>query len=339
MTQCRSYQPLPEGSDLSKMKFSGILERVGDTPLVDISTLSPNENVEIWAKLEGENPTGSAKDRIAKYMINRAEKDGSLQPGQTILEPSSGNTGIAIALIGTLRGYPVKVIMPDAVSEERIQLLEAFGAEIIFSPGDLGSNGAVQMAELLAQDNPQWFMPFQYENENNPLAHYETTGPEIIRDMPDISMFVSGLGTGGTLTGVGRSLKEHNPNIRVIAAAPHPGDLVQGLRALEDGYIPPVFDESVLDGRIVVDSETSFRTTRELTQKTGIFAGISAGAVIRAAQRAAEKTASSDRDASGSIKTKIVCLLADGGWKYLSTGLWSRDYDEIRETVGEKLWW
>ena len=339
MTQCRSYQPLPEGSDLSKMKFSGILERVGDTPLVDISTLSPNENVEIWAKLEGENPTGSAKDRIAKYMINRAEKDGSLQPGQTILEPSSGNTGIAIALIGTLRGYPVKVIMPDAVSEERIQLLEAFGAEIIFSPGDLGSNGAVQMAEQLAQDNPQWFMPFQYENENNPLAHYETTGPEIIRDMPDISMFVSGLGTGGTLTGVGRRLKEHNPNIRVIAAAPHPGDLVQGLRALEDGYIPPVFDESVLDGRIVVDSETSFRTTRELTQKTGIFAGISAGAVIRAAQRAAEKTDSSGEDASGDLKTKIVCLLADGGWKYLSTGLWSRDYDEIRETVGEKLWW
>ena len=321
------------------MKFSGILERVGDTPLVDISTLSPNENVEIWAKLEGENPTGSAKDRIAKYMINRAEKDGSLQPGQTILEPSSGNTGIAIALIGTLRGYPVKVIMPDAVSEERIQLLEAFGAEIIFSPGDLGSNGAVQMAEQLAQDNPQWFMPFQYENENNPLAHYETTGPEIIRDMPDISMFVSGLGTGGTLTGVGRSLKEHNPNIRVIAAAPHPGDLVQGLRALEDGYIPPVFDESVLDGRIVVDSETSFRTTRELTQKTGSFAGISAGAVIRAAQRAAEKTPNSDKDASGNIKTKIVCLLADGGWKYLSTGLWSRDYDEIREAVGEKLWW
>ncbi|MEC7788480.1 MAG: cysteine synthase family protein [Chloroflexota bacterium] len=321
------------------MKFSGILERVGDTPLVDISILSPNENVEIWAKLEGENPTGSAKDRIAKYMINRAEQDGSLQPGQTILEPSSGNTGIAIALIGTLRGYPVKVIMPDAVSEERIQLLEAFGAEIIFSPGDLGSNGAVQMAEQLAQDNPEWFMPFQYENENNPLAHYETTGPEIIHDMPDISMFVSGLGTGGTLTGVGRSLKEHNPDIRVIAAAPHPGDLVQGLRALEDGYIPPVFDESVLDGRIVVDSETSFRTTRELTQKTGIFAGISAGAVIRAAQRAAEKTASSDEDAPGNSKAKIVCLLADGGWKYLSTGLWSRDYDEIRETVGEKLWW
>ncbi len=321
------------------MKFRGILERVGDTPLVDISVLSPNKNVEIWAKLEGENPTGSAKDRIAKYMINRAEQDGSLQPGQTILEPSSGNTGIAIALIGTLRGYPVKVIMPDAVSEERIQLLEAFGAEIIFSPGDLGSNGAVQMAEKLAHKNPQWFMPFQYENKNNPLAHYETTGPEIIRDMPDISMFVSGLGTGGTLTGVGRSLKEHNSDIRIIAAAPHPGDLVQGLRALEDGYIPPVFDESVLDGRIVVDSETSFRTTRELTQRTGIFAGISAGAVIRAAQRAAEKITSTPDETSSNAKVKIVCLLADGGWKYLSTGLWSRDYDEIRETVGEKLWW
>ncbi|HIE84514.1 MAG TPA: cysteine synthase family protein [Dehalococcoidia bacterium] len=319
------------------MKYESILDRVGNTPLIDISVLSPNPNVEIWAKLEGENPTGSSKDRIAKYMIRHAESEGLLRPGQTIIEPSSGNTGIAISLIGTLRGYPVKVVMPEAVSIERIQLLEAFGAEIIFSPGDLGSNGAVKLATDLAQKNPEWFMPFQYENENNPKAHYETTGQEIIDDLPDINMFVSGLGTGGTLTGVGRRLKEFNPDIKVIAAAPHPGDLVQGLRALEDGYIPPVFDETLLDGRIVVDSETSFRTTRELTRQTGIFAGISAGAVIRAAQRAAEKI-EIDSTKNGT-STKIVCLLADGGWKYLSTGLWSEDYENIREAVSEKLWW
>ncbi len=319
------------------MKYESILDRVGNTPLIDISVLSPNPNVEIWAKLEGENPTGSSKDRIAKYMIRHAESEGLLRPGQTIIEPSSGNTGIAISLIGTLRGYPVKVVMPEAVSIERIQLLEAFGAEIIFSPGDLGSNGAVKLATDLAQKNPEWFMPFQYENENNPKAHYETTGQEIIDDLPDINMFVSGLGTGGTLTGVGRRLKEFNPDIKVIAAAPHPGDLVQGLRALEDGYIPPVFDETLLDGRIVVDSETSFRTTRELTRQTGIFAGISAGAVIRAAQRAAEKI-EIDSPKNGT-STKIVCLLADGGWKYLSTGLWSEDYENIREAVSEKLWW
>lgn len=319
------------------MKYSGILDRVGNTPLIDISVLSPNPTVQIWAKLEGENPTGSGKDRIAKYMISHAESEGLLQPGQTILEPSSGNTGIAISLIGTLRGYPVKVVMPDAVSIERIQLLEAFGAEIIFSPGHLGSNGAVELATDLAKKNPEWFMPFQYENENNPKAHYETTGQEIIEDLPDIDIFVSGLGTGGTLTGVGRRLKEFNSDIKVIAAAPHPGDLVQGLRALEDGYIPPVFDETVLDGRIVVDSETSFRTTRELTRQTGIFAGISSGAVIRAAQRAAEKIEVGNTDNEPS--TKIVCLLADGGWKYLSTGLWSEDYENIREAVSEKLWW
>ncbi|MEE2875807.1 MAG: cysteine synthase family protein [Chloroflexota bacterium] len=319
------------------MKYEGILDRVGNTPLIDISVLSPRPNVEIWAKLEGENPTGSSKDRIAKYMIGHAESEGLLRPGQTILEPSSGNTGIAISLIGTLKGYPVKVVMPDAVSIERVQLLQAFGAEIIFSPGNLGSNGAVELATNLARKNPTWFMPFQYENENNPKAHYETTGQEIIDDLPDINMFVSGLGTGGTLTGVGRRLKEFNPDIKVIAAAPHPGDLVQGLRALEDGYIPPVFDETILDGRIVVDSETSFRTTRELTRQTGIFAGISAGAVIRAAQRAAEKI---EIDSTkNETSAKIVCLLADGGWKYLSTGLWSEDYENIREAVSEKLWW
>jgi cysteine synthase len=311
------------------MKYRSVVDMIGNTPLVDVSVMSPNPRVEIWAKLEGENPTGSVKDRIAKYMIEDGERTGRLTPGATIVEPSSGNTGIALAMIGGLRGYRVKIVMPDAVSRERTQLLQAYGAEIILSPGDLGSNGAVRMATEIRDANPDWVMLFQYENEMNPRAHYETTAPEIIADLPDLDVFVAGLGTGGTLTGNGRRLKEHNPAIRVVAAAPHPGDLVQGLRALEDGYIPPVFDDTVLDGRIVVDSKTSFAMTKELTQKTGVFAGVSSGSVVRAAQRTAEKMESG----------KIVCLLADGGWKYLSTGLWNTDYEEIREQVAEKLWW
>ncbi|RLT42645.1 MAG: cysteine synthase family protein [Chloroflexi bacterium] len=311
------------------MKYASVIDLIGNTPLVDISVMSPSPRVEIWAKLEGQNPTGSGKDRIALFMINEAERSGRLKPGQTILEPTSGNTGIALAMIAQLRGYPMKVVLPDAVSEERINLLHAFGAEIIYSQGDLGTNGSVKMATEIAAEHPDWFMPFQYENAENPRAHYETTGPEIIRDLPTLDAFVSGLGTGGTLTGVGRRLKEYNPAIRVIAAAPHPGDMVQGLRALEDGYIPPVFDDTVLDGRIVVDSETSFATTKELTLKTGIFAGISAGSAVRAAQRTAERMESG----------QVVCLLADGGWKYLSTGLWSRDYADIAERVSEKMWW
>ena len=311
------------------MKADSLLDLIGNTPLVNISAMSPNPRVEIWAKLEGANPTGSVKDRIARHMVLHAESQGLLKRGVTILEPSSGNTGIALAMIGGLRGYHVKIVMPDAVSRERTQLLEAFGAEIILSPGADGSNGAVRMATQIRDEHPDWVMLFQYENEMNPRAHYDTTAPEIIADLPDLDVFVAGLGTGGTLTGVGRRLKEHNPAIRIVAAAPHPGDLVQGLRALEDGYIPPVFDDQVLDGRIVVDSATSFAVTKELTQKTGVFAGISSGSVVRTAQRTAERMESG----------KIVCLLADGGWKYLSTGLWSQDYEEIREAVAEKLWW
>ena len=311
------------------MRVASVLDLVGNTPLVEISQLSPNPNVQIFAKLEGQNPTGSLKDRVAKFMIEAAEADGSLKPGQTILEPSSGNTGIALALIASIRGYRLQVVIPDAVSRERIELLEAFGAEIIYSPGDLGTNGSVVMAREVAAEHLDWFMPFQYENEHNPRAHYETTAQEIIHDLPDVDAFVAGLGTGGTLTGVGRRLKEHNPAVRIIAAAPHPGDMVQGLRSLEEGYIPPVFDETVLDGRIVIDSETSFKVTRDLTRQTGIFAGISAGAAVRAAQRAAERMDSG----------KIVTLLADGGWKYLSTGLWTRSYQDVIEDIGEKLWW
>ncbi len=309
--------------------YENVLELVGNTPLVEIAVLSPKPEVRIFAKLEVQNPTGSVKDRIARQMIARAEREGALKPGQMILEPTSGNTGISLALIGRLRGYPVTVVMPDAVSAERTELLRAYGAEIIFSPGELGSNGSVAMAREVAAEHPDWFMPFQYENEDNPRAHYETTAEEIIADLPDVDVFVAGLGTGGTLTGVGRRLKEHNPAVRIVAAAPHPGDLVQGLRSLEEGYIPPVFDETVLDGRIVVDSASSFRATQELTERAGIFAGISSGAVIRAAQRVAERM----------DEGKIVCLLADGGWKYLSTGLWTSDYEEIEESVSEKLWW
>ena len=307
----------------------GLLDRVGCTPIVEITELSPRPEVRMFAKLEGDNPTGSVKDRIAKFMIEAAERDGRLEPGQTILEPTSGNTGIALALIGRLRGYPVKVVLPDAVTRERVELLQAYGAEIISSPGELGTNGSVQMAERVAAEHPEWFMPYQYENEENPRAHYETTAPEIIADIPDVDVFVAGLGTGGTLTGVGRRLKEHNPAVRIVAAAPHPGDLVQGLRSLGEGYIPPVLDESVLDGRIVVDSATSFRATRELTERTGIFAGVSSGAVVRAAQKVAERME----------RGKIVCLLADNGWKYLSSGLWTRDYAEIEEDVATALWW
>lgn len=311
------------------MRYASVLEMVGHTPLVEISQLSPNPRVQIFAKLEGQNPTGSVKDRIAKFMIEAAERRGDLKPGQVICEPTSGNTGIGLSLIALLRGYQMKVVMPDAVSAERTELLRAFGAEIIYSPGDLGTNGSVARAKELRDEHPDWYFPFQYENEENPRAHYETTGPEIIEDLPDVTAFVAGLGTGGTLTGVGRRLKEHNPAVRIIAAAPHPGDMVQGLRSLEEGYIPPVFDDSILDGRIVVDSATSFAMTKELTQRTGIFGGISSGASVRAAQRTAERMESG----------KIVCLLADGGWKYLSTGLWSRDYEDIVEDVKEKLWW
>ena len=312
-------------------RFESIVDAIGDTPLVRLQTLSPNPEVTIWVKLEGENPSGSVKDRIARAMLDAARDDGSLAPGQTILEPTSGNTGLAIAMIGRLRGHPVRCVMPESVSVERRDLLVSFGAEVMLSPGDQGSNGAVRMAKEIYAQDPSVFMPMQYENAANPGAHYQTTGPEILRDCPEITHFVAGLGTGGTLTGVGRYLKEHKPSVRIVAAAPHPGDLVQGLRSLEEGYIPPVLDESVLDGRIVVDSRTSFAVTKALLEQEGVFAGISCGAAVRAAQRAAERLDSGH----------IVVLLADGGWKYLSTRLWAREYDEIAgdETIEGKIWW
>jgi len=311
--------------------YSSILGLIGNTPLVELQSLAPRPGVHIYAKLEGQNPTGSVKDRIARYMIEAGERSGELKPGATILEPTSGNTGIGLAMIGRIKGYKVVCVMPEAVSEERTALLRAFGAEIVYSPGDLGTNGSIAVAQEIVAANPgKYYFPYQYGNEANPRAHYETTGPEILRDLPATTAFVAGLGTGGTLTGTGRYLKEQNPAIRVIAAAPHPGDLVQGLRALEEGFIPPVFDESVLDGRIVVDSRSSFAMSRELTEREGLFVGISCGAVVRAALKAAERLEGEQH---------IVCLLADGGWKYLSSNLWTTDWEDQPGDVETKIWW
>ena len=312
------------------MRIASILEAVGNTPLVRLHNLSPSEDVRFFAKLEGQNPTGSVKDRIAKYMIEDAEQRGELKPGKVILEATSGNTGIGLAFIGRLKGYRVKAVMPDNLSEERTQLLRAFGAEIVYSDGRYGTNGAIAMAqEMVAAEPDVYFMPYQYGNPANPRAHYETTGPEILRDLPEIDVFVAGLGTGGTLTGAGRYLKERKPGVKIVATAPHPGDLVQGLRSLEDGFIPEVFDESVLDGKIVVDSRTAFAAAKELTEKEGVFAGISAGAVLRTAQRVARRLE----------RGNVVLLLADGGWKYLSTDLWTKEYEELPEDIDSKMWW
>ncbi|HEY8837335.1 MAG TPA: cysteine synthase family protein, partial [Dehalococcoidia bacterium] len=297
---------------------------------VGLPHTSPNPNVKIYAKLEGQNPSGSVKDRIAKYMIERGEQDGSLTHDKIVLEPTSGNTGIALAMIGRVKSYQVMVVIPESVSEERSQLLRAYGAEVVYSEGLKGTNGSIAVAKQMVAEAPQrFFMPYQYGNDANPLAHYETTGPEIVRDLPDVDVFIAGLGTGGTLTGAGRFLKEYNPNIKVIATVPHPGDLVQGLRSLEEGFIPPVLDETVLDGRVVVDSRTAFAATKELMQKEGIFAGISCGAVIKTAQRVASRMESG----------KIVVILADGGWKYLSTALWTMDFSDLPEDIDSKVWW
>jgi cysteine synthase B len=311
--------------------YSSVIDLIGNTPLVELRTFAPRADVHIYAKLEGQNPTGSVKDRIAKYMIEAAEGRGELKPGATILEPTSGNTGIGLAMIGRVKGYKVVCVMPANVSEERTQLLKAFGAEIIYTDGELGSNGAIAHAKAIVAENPgKYCFPYQYGNEANPRAHYQTTGPEILRDLPQITVFVAGLGTGGTLTGTGRYLKDQNPAIKVIAAAPHPGDAVQGLRALEDGFIPPVLDETVLDGKIVVDSRSSFAMSKELTTREGLFVGVSCGSVVKAALKVAERLQGEQH---------IVCLLADGGWKYLSSNLWTTEWEDQPEDIESKIWW
>jgi cysteine synthase len=310
------------------MRADDILGAVGNTPLVGIQRLSPTPTVRLWAKLEGQNPTGSLKDRIAVAMIEDAERSGELTPDRTILEPTSGNTGIALALVARRKGYRMLAVLPDNASEERLRLLELYGAEIVPSPAEKGTNGAIEVARRLAED-PRYFMPFQYGNPANPRAHYDGTGAEILRDLPDVTHFVAGLGTGGTLTGAGRRLKEHRPEIAVVAAEPELGELVYGLRSLDEGFIPPILDESVLDRKFLVSSDDALLATRELAEREGIFAGISSGAVLHAARRVA-----ADLD-----RGDVVCLLADGGWKYLSTEAWGGDLDRAAKRVGETLWW
>nr|ART39615.1 J543 [uncultured bacterium] len=317
------------------MLYRSLLDTIGNTPLVELPNLSPSPEVRFFGKLEGQNPTGSVKDRIARLMVENAEKDGTLKPGDTILEPTSGNTGVSLAFVAKLKGYKVRVVMPDNAGDERTNLLRAYGAEIVYSEGELGTNGSIAMAQELAAADPSLVMLYQYGNDANPRAHYEGTGPEILRDLPEIDAFIAGLGTGGTLTGTGRYLKERKPSVKIVAAAPHPGDRVQGLRSLDEGFIPPVFDESVLDGRTVVGSQNSFAGTKELMDKEGIFAGISAGAVLRTAQKMGEKYMERNERAN------LVLLFADGGWKYLSTNLWGTEYEDLPEDedLNMKLWW
>jgi len=325
-TSCR-YSPRSPAAD-PRMRADDILGAVGNTPLVGIQRLSPTPTVRLWAKLEGQNPTGSLKDRIAVAMIEEAERSGELTTDRTILEPTSGNTGIALALVARRKGYRMLAVLPDNASEERLRLLELYGAEIVPSPAEKGTNGAIEVARRLAED-PRYFMPFQYGNPANPRAHYDGTGAEILRDLPEVTHFVAGLGTGGTLTGAGRRLKEHRPEIAVVAAEPELGELVYGLRSLDEGFIPPILDESVLDRKFLVSSEDALLATRELAEREGIFAGISSGAVLHAARRVA-----ADLD-----RGDVVCLLADGGWKYLSTEAWGGDLDRAAKRVGETLWW
>ena len=311
------------------MRYEGIIESIGNTPLVRLSSLSPGTDVNIYLKLEGVNPTGSVKDRVARSVIEQAELQGELTPDRIILEPTSGNTGISLAMVGRLKGYRVEVMIPENVSPERIDMLRAYGAKVHCSPEEGGSNTAIKVALAMAEADRRYFMPFQYENKANPRAHYESTAVEIIRDLPNTDVFIAGLGTGGTLMGVGRRLREHNPSVKVIAAAPPPEDSIQGLRALEDGYIPPILDISLLDGRFLIASEAALERTRYLLVREGIFAGISTGAVVECAIRVA----------GGMDKGNIVCLSADGGWKYLSTGLWGTDRDTFLQRTRETVQW
>ena len=310
-------------------RYETVLELVGDTPLVGVHALSPKPAVRIYAKLEGQNPGGSMKDRIALRMVEAAERDGVLQPGDTILEPSSGNTGIGLALVARMKGYRLRVVLPENVSEERRQVLEIFGAEVIPSPGEEGSNGAIRQAEKLAAEDSSLVMLFQYGNPANPDAHYATTGPEILRDCPEVDVFVAGLGTSGTLMGVGRYLKKQKPDVRVVAVEPPAGELVQGLRSLEDGFVPPIFDPAVLDRKFIVRPRESIEWTRRLLDECGIFAGISSGAVMAGVAKMA-----ATMDAG-----TIVALVPDAGWKYLSSGAWTDDLDVVTERAQRINYW
>jgi cysteine synthase len=308
-------------------RFGNIVESIGNTPLVELPRLSPKPDVRIYAKLEGHNPTGSVKDRVAKAMIEAAEAEGAIEPGQTILEPTSGNTGIALAMICRRKGYPLKVVMPDNVTEERTQLLRMYGAEIVYSEGAKGSNGAVEVALEMAQD-PSFYMPYQYGNEANPLAHYNGTAVEILEELDEVTAFVGGLGTGGTLMGNGRRLKEANPETLIVAAEPKQGELVQGLRSLDDGFIPPIIDLSLLDRKIMVDNRDAIVWTKKLLDEEGVFAGVSAGAIAAIANRIGGELDSGN----------VVFLIPDDGWKYLSSGVYTKPIEEI-ENLDTTVWW
>ncbi len=313
-------------------RYESLLDMLGGTPLVGLPRLSPAEDVRLWAKLEDRNPTGSIKDRPALAMITAAERDGHLRPGSTILEPTSGNTGIALAMAAKLKGYGLVCVMPENTSDERRQLLQAYGARIVYSPAAGGSNEAVRRAKELAKTNPDWVMLYQYGNPANTDSHYSTTGPELLKDLPTITHFVGGLGTTGTLVGVGRYLREQKPDVQVIAAEPRYGELVYGLRNLDEGFVPELYDEEVLSGRYSVGAYDALRRTRELLEHEGIFAGISTGAVLHAALGVANKALSRGHSAD------IAFVVADAGWKYLSTGAYSGSLDEAAERLDGQLW-
>jgi [CysO sulfur-carrier protein]-thiocarboxylate-dependent cysteine synthase len=308
-------------------RYGDVVESIGNTPLIELPRLAPKPEVHIYAKLEGRNPTGSVKDRVAKSMIEAAEAEGAIAPGQTILEPTSGNTGISLAMICRRKGYQLKVVMPDNVTEERTQLLEMYGAEIVYSEGAKGSNGAVEVALEMSED-PSYYMPYQYGNEANPRAHYDGTAVEILEELEDVAAFVGGLGTGGTLMGNGRRLKENDPETLIVAAEPMQGEMVHGLRSLDDGFIPPIIDIALLDRKIMVSNRDAVVWTRKLLDEEGVFAGVSSGAIARIAVRIAEELDGGN----------VVFLIPDDGWKYLSSGVYTKPVEEI-ENLDSTVWW
>jgi cysteine synthase B len=310
-------------------RYGDIVQAIGHTPLVELKRLSPKPGVRVYAKLESYNPTGSVKDRVARAMIEDAEERGAIAPGQTILEPTSGNTGISLGMICSRKGYPLKVVMPDNVTEERTQLLRMYGAEIVYSPGEQGSNGAVAMALEMAERDPSYYMPYQYGNEANPRAHYDGTAVEILEELDEVAAFVAGLGTGGTLMGNGRRLKEENPDTLVVAAEPFQGDLVQGLRSLDDGFIPPIIDLALLDRKIFVSNLDAVVWTKKLLKEEGLFVGVSSGAIARVAVRVAGEL----------DEGNVVFVVADDGWKYLSSGVYTKPIEELEETLEKASFW
>src|SRR6476659_7394893 len=311
-------------------RYGDIFQAIGNTPLIELPSLSPKPGVHVWAKLESHNPTGSVKDRVARSMIEDAEEKGLISPGQTILEPTSGNTGISLAMICRRKGYPLKVVMPDNVTPERTQLLQMYGAEIVYSPGDQGSNGAVAMALEMAESDASYYMPYQYGNQANPGAHYNGTAKEILEELDgEVSAFVAGLGTGGTLMGNGRCFKEERGDAaKIVAAEPKQGEPVQGLRSLDDGFIPPIIDISLLDRKIFVTNHDAIVWTRRLLDEEGIFAGVSSGAIASIAVRIAGELEEGN----------VVFVVADDGWKYLSSGIYTRPVEEI-ENLDSTVWW